>query len=103
MKLAAIGNYDSIYGYRSIGADIVSVDDLVSAKNELARIIDLDYGAVFITEQLASNEDIYEIMKSVTVPAFLVIPSSDRFGQDRGFAIQELHNLVETAAGADIL
>ena len=98
-KAAAVGRYDSIYGFRSVGMEIlpaVTAEECVAA---VRSVTEHGYGLLFLTEEFAYLPEVKELLKSPT-PAVLVIPDA---GGSRGLAKQELHQMVEKAAGADLL
>lgn len=96
-RAAAIGSYDSIYGFASAGIKVIPADNEDECIEAFKKVLNRDYGVVFVTENYAPaiNELITE-----PIPAVMYIPSVDG---ERGFAKQELHRLVEKAAGADLL
>ncbi len=98
-KAAAIGCYDSIYGFQAAGIDIYAVNTEEECAESFKKAIAGGYGVVFITEQFADNSFVRANMMS-PIPAVMVIPET--FGST-GYAIKELHSMVEKAAGADLL
>lgn len=101
-KAAAIGNYDSIYGFASVGMDIFPAENKTECINAVRQALSGDYGAVFITENYAG---VVSELITGPLPAVMFIPSSENSGSDRSqsYAVRELHSMVEKAAGADIL
>ena len=98
-KAAAVGRYDSIYGFRSVGMDVFSVHTPKECREAVESITDHGYGLLFLTEEFAYLPEIKSLLGKPT-PAVLVIPDAEG---SRGTAAQELHRMVETAAGADLL
>lgn len=96
-KAAVIGNYDSIYGFASAGMNIVPVSSGKECANEFVKMLDKDYGVLFVTENYA--EDVIDYITK-PIPVVMFIPSQ---GTDSGYAKNELHKMVEKAAGADLL
>lgn len=96
-RAAAIGSYDSIYGFASAGIKVIPAANEDECIEAFKKVLNRDYGVVFITENYAPaiNELITE-----PIPAVMYIPAA---GEEGGFAKQELHRLVEKAAGADLL
>jgi len=98
-RAAAVGKYDSIYGFRSVGMEIFPVDTAEECAEAVKKVTEFGYGILFLTEEFAYLPEVRELLGK-TVPAVLVIP--DATGS-RHLAIQELHQMVEKAAGADLL
>lgn len=98
-RAAVIGDYDSIYGFKALGADIFAVRNEEECKAAVKKILSENFGAVFITEQYARLDSIRAMM-NVPLPAFLTIPNVQG---SSGYAEQQLHSMVEKAAGADVL
>ena len=99
-KLAVVGAYNSIYGFGSIGANIFEADSVDEALLILDKIYADSYGAIFITESLATSDKVAAVLKKNPIPAALVIPDASG---STGEAMRALHAMVEKAAGADIL
>ena len=98
-KAAAIGCYDSIYGFQAAGIDIFAVNTEEECAESFKKAINGRYGIVFITEQFADNSFVRAHM-TLPIPAVMVIPDASG---STGYAIKELHSMVEKAAGADLL
>ena len=98
-KAAAIGYYDSIYGLEAAGIDIFAVNTEEECIKSFKKAVSGGYGVVFITERFADNSFVRAHMTS-PVPAVLVIPDASG---STGYAMRELHGMVEKAAGADLL
>ena len=96
---AAIGHFSSIYGFSSAGADIYAVNTPDEALDAFKKVLKGSYGVVFITETFSDDENIRALMTS-PLPAVLVIPDASG---SLGKGVKELHEMVEKAAGADIL
>lgn len=96
-KAAAIGSYDSIYGFASAGMEIIPVNSEQECIDAFSKTLRGDYGAVFITENFAAA---LSGLITQPLPAVMFIPSQEG---SSGFGMNELHKMVEKAAGADIL
>ena len=96
-KAAVIGDYDSIYGFASAGMKIVPVSEEKECIRAFKHILNSDYGVVFVTENYADAID--ELIEE-PIPAVMYIPSQKGH---KGCAMLRLHELVEKAAGADLL
>ena len=96
-RAAVIGGYDIIYGFASAGMKIIPVANEEECVKAFKKAMNRDYGVLFITENYAPA--VNELI-TAPIPAVMYIPSQDG---GAGFAKQELHRLVEKAAGADLL
>lgn len=100
-KVAAIGDKDSIYGFASIGLEIVPCDDSEAAKKEIRTMVDNGYGVIFITEKLAEQvESELDRYRELPLPAIIPIPGVDG---NTGLGMRNVSKSVEQAVGSDIL
>lgn len=100
-KIAVMGDYDSIYGFASVGLETIPVTLPMEAAEILKRLKDEKYAVIYITEVLASQlEEEIEKMKEEPVPAVILIPGT--YG-DTGKGIDDIKKSVEKAVGSDIL
>ncbi len=101
LKIAAMGDKDSIYGFASIGVSIFPVIDPAEATKTLRRLVNSQYGVIYITEQLASQitEEI-ERYASSPLPAIIPIPG---VRGNTGMGLDNVNKFVEKAVGSDIL
>ena len=49
-KIAVMGDYDSIYGFATIGYDVIPVTDPGEAEDKLEELAEGGYGIIFVTE-----------------------------------------------------
>lgn len=96
-RAAVIGGYDSIYGFASVGMRIIPVANEEECVEAFRKACGGDYAVLFITENYAAAVN---ALITAPIPAVMYIPSQDG---GSGFAKQELHRLMEKAAGADLL
>ena len=54
-KIAVIGDYDSIYGFQTLGLSICPVRDAEEGKEKLRQLA-LECGIIYITEALAAGD-----------------------------------------------
>ncbi|MCP1101036.1 V/A-type H+-transporting ATPase subunit F [Aequitasia blattaphilus] len=100
-KIAVIGDYDSIYGFATLGIDTFPIHDENEAKTKLKELTGGLYKIIYITESLASKltEEIEKYEEQIT-PAIILIPGiSDNTGE----GINRVKQSVEKAVGSDIL
>ena len=100
-KVAAVGDKDSILGFKALGIDAFPVFDKEEAQKTVDTIAKKDYGIIFITEQMASLiPDTIERYNNKMIPAVILIPSNQgtlNIGMDR------IKDNVEKAVGTNIL
>ncbi len=101
-KIAAIGDRDSIAGFKAVGIKIFPVTSTEAARHQLKTLRDeSEYAIVFITEPLIEEiEETIDEINSKILPA--VIPIPDNRGST-GVAMERMRKTVEKAVGADIL
>lgn len=101
LKVAVMGDYDSIYGFGALGLDIYPVDDKAEAIRLLKKLADGTYPIIYITEALAEQikEEIEKYKEAVT-PAVILIPGV--LG-NTGAGVQGVKDSVEQAIGSDII
>ena len=54
-KIAVIGDYDSIYGFATLGLSICPVKTREDARKKLKQLADGQYGIIYITEAVAAQ------------------------------------------------
>ncbi|MEW5866993.1 MAG: V-type ATP synthase subunit F [Bacillota bacterium] len=100
-KIAAVGEQDAVFGFRTLGVDVFAVKDLEEVAGALAELRKDKYAVVFVTEQVAkAASDVIEELADAPLPAVLIIPG---IGPSCGFASGRMKRIVEKAVGADIL
>ncbi|MGB4609376.1 MAG: V-type ATP synthase subunit F [Saccharofermentanales bacterium] len=101
VKVAVIGDIDSVLGFRGLGMTVITTDDPVEAYRKIEELVKKQYGVIFVTEDLAEqNPAIIEDYKEKIEPAIILIPSSRSREQ---FAMHYLHEMVNKAIGIDLL
>ena len=74
-KIAVIGDYDSIYGFATLGLSICPVKTREDARKKLKQLADGQYGIIYITEAVAAQiEEEIEQYRENTLPAIIQIP-----------------------------
>ena len=100
-KIAVLGEYDSIYGFATLGLSICPVQDREEAKDKLKQLADGKYGIIYITESIAAElKDVIEEYKERTLPAIIQIPG---VSGNTGAGVEGVKKTVEQAVGSDIL
>lgn len=101
IRVAVMGDTESIKGFAAVGLDIFPCDNPEEAPRLFRRLTAGEYGTVFITEELASLLQ-KEMKKLDDQPLPAVIPIPGLKG-NTGIGMQRLHQSVERAVGSDIL
>ena len=94
-KIAVIGDYDSIYGFQTLGLSICPVRDAEEGKETLRQLA-LECGIIYITEALEEMER----YKEQVMPAIIQIPG---VSGNTGAGVEGVKKTVEQAVGSDIL
>ena len=100
-KIAVLGDYDSIYGFATLGLDTFPVNAHEEAAEKLHQLAMNKYGIIYITEALAAQlkQDIQRYQDQLT-PAIMLIPG---ISGNTGEGISGVKKSVEQAIGSDIL
>ncbi|MGI5989662.1 MAG: V-type ATP synthase subunit F [Lachnospiraceae bacterium] len=103
LKVAVMGDWDSIYGFGALGMDTFRFDEMnaQTAGKQLEQLFQSGYGVVYITEWLAARIP-QEIEDCRTVPGKTVILIPGISG-NTGEGIRSVKKSVEQAVGSDIL
>lgn len=100
-KIAVMGDYDSIYGFATLGLTTFPVDDAEEGRKMLRRLAENRFGVIYMTEELASQlqEEIARYAEQMT-PAIIQIPGVKG---NTGAGVRGVKKSVEQAVGSDIL
>ena len=90
-KIAVMGDYDSIYGFATLGLSICPVKDRDEAKTKLRQL------AEAVAAQIPSEINKYG---EQTFPAIIQIPG---VSGNTGAGVEGVKKTVEQAVGSDIL
>ena len=100
-KIAVVGDYDSIYGFATLGLEICPAGNREEVRNTLRRLAEEDYGIIYITEAAAAEvESDLEVLRERMLPAVIQIPG---VSGNTGAGVQGVRRTVEQAVGSDIL
>ena len=100
-KIAVIGDYDSIYGFATLGLSICPVKTREETRDKLKQLAEGEYGIIYITEKAAAElgralgED-----RERVLPAITQIPG---VSGNTGAGVEGVKKTVEQAVGSDIL
>ncbi len=103
-KIAVMGDYDSIYGFASLGLTTFPVEtgtDPEEAAKKLHSIAESGYGVIYMTESLAAllEKEIARYADKL-MPAVILIPG---VRGNTGAGVAHVKKSVEQAVGSDIL
>ncbi|MCI8561854.1 MAG: V-type ATP synthase subunit F [Dorea sp.] len=100
-KIAVLGDYDSIYGFATLGLDTFPVNTRDEATETLTKLAGGGYGVIYITEAWAAElkHEISRYQEQLT-PAIIQIPG---ISGNTGAGIAGVKKSVEVAVGSDIL
>ncbi len=102
LNIAVMGDYDSIYGFATLGLNIFPTgDDPEEAAKTLRSLAENSYGIIYVTEKLAAmiEKEIARYRERM-LPAIILIPG---VSGDTGKGIDSVKKSVEQAVGSDIL
>ncbi|MDR3178747.1 MAG: V-type ATP synthase subunit F [Oscillospiraceae bacterium] len=97
-KIAILGEYDSIYGFESLGFEVFGCKEFKEVEKHIKRLSLERYAIIFITESFAKKEVL--IHEKDQIPAIVFIPS---LISNKKIGVANLRKLVEKAVGSDIL
>ena len=105
-RIAVLGDYDSIYGFATLGLDTFPVTEPVEATKKLHQLAGGEYAVIYVTrvrtlESLAAQIE-HEIgkLREHVLPAVILIPG---VSGNTGKGIESVRKSVEQAVGSDIL
>ncbi|MCI9455035.1 MAG: V-type ATP synthase subunit F [Dorea sp.] len=100
-RIAVLGDYDSIYGFATLGLDTFPVSTREEAAEKLARLASGKYGVIYITEKWAAElkHEISRYQEQIT-PAIIQIPG---IAGNTGAGVAGVKKSVEIAVGSDIV
>lgn len=100
-KIAVIGDYDSIYGFATLGLSICPVRNREEARDKLRQLAGGRYGVIYITEAVAAElKEEIAAYREQPLPAIILIPG---VSGNTGAGIEGVKKSVEQAVGSDIL
>ena len=100
-KIAAIGDRDSVLGFKALGLETVFAESGEEAKAAIARLVKEECAVIYLTEQLA-REIPAEIDRYTNAlrPSIILIPGK---AGSLGIGIENVNKTVEKAVGSNIL
>ena len=100
-KIAVIGDYDSIYGFATLGLSICPVKNREETREKLKQLAEGEYGIIYITEKAAAElGSALDEYRERVLPAIIQIPG---VSGNTGAGVEGVKKTVEQAVGSDIL
>ena len=101
-RIAVIGDWESVMGFRAIGLDTYPVTSAAEAKERVKELAkDGECAVIYLTEQLAREmSDVLNYYKDELRPAIILIPGREG---SLGIGRDHIQRAIERAVGADIL
>jgi V/A-type H+-transporting ATPase subunit F len=100
-KIAVVGDQDSVLGFRALGLEVHSVDNVDQAKKVVHDLARDNCAIIYLTEQLAAQmQPEIARYKDMLTPAIILIPGKEG---SLGIGMANVKTAVERAVGADIL
>lgn len=101
VKIAVLGDTESIKGFAAVGLDVFPCDDTENAERLFSKITSLDYGVIYVTEHFytALERQIKKTDRQL-FPSVVPIPG---VSGNNGCGIKSLSAAVEKAVGSDII
>ena len=101
VKIAVLGDTESIKGFAAVGLDIYPCDREENAEELFSKIVSAEYGVIFVTERLVPilKRQIDKTDKQLTPSVVPIIGVSG----NNGAGTAALKAAVEKAVGSDII
>lgn len=101
-KVGAIGDLDSIIGFRALGMTVRATEDKEEAASILEEWQQEGYAIIFVTEPLARalGGETMDEWRNVWLPSVVIIPSAK---EDPSLGRDTLRTAVRRATGIDLL
>lgn len=100
-RIAAIGDWESVMGFRALGLDTYPVANPEEAREKIRELARGDCAVIYLTETLAKDlGDVISRYKDELRPAIILIPGREG---SLGIGRDSIQRAIERAVGADIL
>lgn len=101
-RIAVIGDWDSVMGFRALGLDTYPVANAEEAREQVRELAKAgDCGIIYLTEQLAKDMgDVLARYKDELRPAIILIPGREG---SLGIGKNNIQRAIERAVGTSIL
>ena len=100
-RIAVVGDWQSVMGFRALGLDAYPVTSVDEAREKVKELAKTDCAVIYLTEQLAKDmDDVISRYKDELRPAIILIPGREG---SLGIGKNNIQRAIERAVGADIL
>ena len=100
-RIAVIGDWQSVMGFRALGLEACPVSGPEEAREKIRELARTDCAVIYLTETLAKDlEDVIARYKDEIQPAIILIPGREG---SLGIGMASMQRAIERAVGADIL
>lgn len=100
-RIAVVGDKDSIYGFSSLGIEVIDFDKVENKSDKFKEMCNGSYAVIYITEALAKElEREIDHFSEQQTPAIIPIPGVKG---NTGDGIARVKKSVEQAVGSDII
>lgn len=100
-RIAVIGDWESVMGFRALGLDTYPVTNVTEAKEKVRELAKTECAVIYLTETLAKDmQDVIARYKDDLRPAIILIPGREGA---LGIGKDNIQRAIERAVGADIL
>ena len=100
-RIAVIGDWQSVMGFRALGLDTYPVTGPGEAREKIRELAGTDCAVIYLTETLAKDlGDVLDRYKDAVQPAIILIPGREG---SLGIGKANIQRAIERAVGADIL
>ncbi len=100
LKVAAIGDRESVSGFKAIGMDVFTPHGKNECQMLLKELCSDDYAIIYITEEYAEFcKDIIKKYEDFVCPAIILIPG---VRNNTGEGMRRLNQSVEKAVGSQL-
>ena len=100
-KIAVLGDWDSIFGFATLGLETYPISDPEEAGKKLHELASGNYAVIYITEALAAKLDTQiQRYSQMRLPAIILIPGASG---NTGAGLAAVKRSVEQAVGSDII
>ncbi len=99
-KIAVVGDWESVMGFRALGLDTHPVLSSDQAREVIVKLAKEDCGIIYLTETLAPKlDDVIAKYKDALRPAIILIPGKEG---SLGIGKNNIQRAIERAVGTDI-
>ena len=99
-RIAVVGDWNSILGFRALGLETFPVKDAQAAKDTVRELAKENCAVIYLTEQLAKDmPDTLQRYKDALRPAIILIPGREgSLGIGKGY----IESAIKRAIGTEI-